>query len=90
MDLVDRWTQEQCEEQRLAPYAMPSALSRGRRHPEEEHDYRTAYQRDRDRIIHSRALRRLENKTQVFTSPASDHFRNRLTHTIEEIGRAHV
>ena len=59
------------------------ADSRGRRYPEPKHPYRNDYQRDRDRIIHSRAFRRLENKTQVFTSPASDHFRNRLTHTIE-------
>jgi len=57
----------------------------GRRFPEAAHPYRTHYQRDRDRIIHSRAFRRLENKTQVFTSPASDHFRNRLTHTIEVV-----
>lgn len=57
--------------------------SRGRRRPERRHPYRGPYQRDRDRIIHSRAFRRLERKTQVFTSPHSDHFRNRLTHTIE-------
>src|SRR5438477_2735153 len=57
--------------------------SRGRRHPEPAHPYRNLYQRDRDRIVHSRAFRRLENKTQVFTSRFSDHFRNRLTHTIE-------
>ncbi|MBI3667983.1 MAG: dNTP triphosphohydrolase, partial [Acidobacteria bacterium] len=59
------------------------ALSQGRRYPEPTHPYRNDYQRDRDRIIHCHAFRRLENKTQVFTSPASDHFRNRLTHTIE-------
>jgi len=57
--------------------------SRGRRHPEPAHPYRNPYQRDRDRIVHSRAFRRLENKTQVFTRRFSDHFRNRLTHTIE-------
>jgi dGTPase len=57
--------------------------SRGRSCPEPEHPYRNSYQRDRDRIVHSRAFRRLEHKTQVFTSPDSDHFRNRLTHTIE-------
>ena len=62
---------------------MDVACSRGRRNPEPEHDYRDAYQRDRDRVIHSRAFRRLENKTQVFTRRYSDHFRNRLTHTIE-------
>jgi len=57
--------------------------SRGRKHPEPAHPYRNPYQRDRDRIVHSRAFRRLENKTQVFTRRFSDHFRNRLTHTIE-------
>lgn len=58
-------------------------LSRGRRYPEPLHPYRNCFQRDRDRVVHSRAFRRLENKTQVFTNPLSDHFRNRLTHTIE-------
>ncbi len=57
--------------------------SRGRRRVEPEHPYRNPFQRDRDRIIHSRAFRRLQEKTQVFTAPLSDHFRNRLTHTIE-------
>ena len=57
--------------------------SRGRRRPEPEHPYRNPFQRDRDRIIHSRAFRRMQEKTQVFTAPLSDHFRNRLTHTIE-------
>ena len=57
--------------------------SRGRRYPEPPHPYRSAYARDRDRIIHSRAFRRLEAKTQVFTTRYSDHFRNRLTHTLE-------
>lgn len=57
--------------------------SRGRRYPEPEHPYRSFFQRDRDRIIHSRAFRRLEHKTQVFAPALSDHFRNRLTHTIE-------
>lgn len=57
--------------------------SRGRRYPEPEHPYRNAFQRDRDRVVHSRAFRRLEAKTQVFTPGLSDHFRNRLTHTIE-------
>lgn len=65
----------------LAPYAVSSSL--GRRHPEAAHPYRNDFQRDRDRIIHSRAFRRLEAKTQVFTRRYSDHFRNRLTHTIE-------
>jgi dGTPase len=67
----------------LAPYAMSDAASRGRRHPEPRHPYRGEYARDRDRIIHSRAFRRLEAKTQVFTTRFSDHFRNRLTHTLE-------
>jgi dGTPase len=57
--------------------------SRGRRYPEAEHPYRNPFQRDRDRVIHARAFRRLEAKTQVFTPGLSDHFRNRLTHTIE-------
>jgi dGTPase len=67
----------------LADYAVRVEASRGRRIPEPSHRYRNAFQRDRDRIIHSRAFRRLENKTQVFTRRYSDHFRNRLTHTIE-------
>jgi len=67
----------------LAPYAMDVQRSRGRRHPEASHPYRNAYARDRDRVIHSRAFRRLEAKTQVFTTRYSDHFRNRLTHTLE-------
>src|SRR6516165_5375659 len=67
----------------LAPYAVRVEDSRGRRYPESTHPYRNAFQRDRDRVIHSRAFRRLENKTQVFTRRYSDHFRTRLTHTIE-------
>jgi dGTPase len=67
----------------LASYAMDAARSRGRRYPEPPHPYRSVYARDRDRVIHSRAFRRLEAKTQVFTTRYSDHFRNRLTHTIE-------
>src|ERR1700691_1278506 len=62
---------------------FPVESSRGRRYPEPGHPYRNAFQRDRDRIIHTRAFRRLENKTQVFAPGISDHFRNRLTHTIE-------
>ena len=62
---------------------MRAEQSRGRRYPEPPHPYRSAYARDRDRIIHSRAFRRLEAKTQVFTTRYSDHFRNRLTHTLE-------
>src|SRR5580704_12608615 len=67
----------------LASYAMDVRNSRGRRYPESQHPYRSDYARDRDRVIHSRAFRRLEAKTQVFTTRFSDHFRNRLTHTIE-------
>ena len=67
----------------LAPYALRAEESRGRRYPEAGHPYRNDFQRDRDRVVHSRAFRRLENKTQVFTRRRSDHFRNRLTHTIE-------
>lgn len=71
------------EKQTLAPYAQRSADSRGRSHPEPPHEWRTHYQRDRDRIIHSRAFRRLEYKTQVFLNGSGDHLRTRLTHTIE-------
>lgn len=67
----------------LAHLRFPVESSRGRRYPEPGHPYRNAFQRDRDRIIHTRAFRRLENKTQVFAPGISDHFRNRLTHTIE-------
>lgn len=67
----------------FAPYALHPEESRGRRFPEPPHPYRPDFQRDRDRVIHSRAFRRLEKKTQVFTRGESDHFRNRLTHTIE-------
>jgi dGTPase len=67
----------------LAEYAMDVRHSRGRRYPEPQHPYRNDYARDRDRVIHSRAFRRLEAKTQVFTTRFSDHFRNRLTHTLE-------
>jgi dGTPase len=67
----------------LAPYALRAEESRGRRYPEAGHAYRNDFQRDRDRVVYSRAFRRLENKTQVFTRRRSDHFRNRLTHTIE-------
>ncbi|MGA8406096.1 MAG: deoxyguanosinetriphosphate triphosphohydrolase [Candidatus Acidiferrales bacterium] len=67
----------------LASYAMNVQRSRGRRYPEPPHPYRNDYARDRDRVVHSRAFRRLEAKTQVFTTRYSDHFRNRLTHTLE-------
>lgn len=67
----------------MAPWAMHAEDTRGRRFPEPAYPYRSEYARDRDRIIHSRAFRRLEAKTQVFTTRYSDHFRNRLTHTLE-------
>src|SRR6266566_644902 len=67
----------------LADYAVRVEDSRGRRHPEPPHPYRNDFQRDRDRVVHARAFRRLEAKTQVFTRRYSDHFRNRLTHTLE-------
>ena len=67
----------------LARLRFPVERSRGRLYPEPDHPYRTCFQRDRDRVVHSRAFRRLEAKTQVFTPGLSDHFRNRLTHTIE-------
>jgi len=67
----------------LAHLRFPVEGSRGRSYPEPEHPYRNAFQRDRDRVVHSRAFRRLEAKTQVFAPGLSDHFRNRLTHTIE-------
>ena len=67
----------------MQAYALTQEKSRGRRYPEPGHAYRTDFQRDRDRVVHSRSFRRLENKTQVFTRRYSDHFRNRLTHTIE-------
>jgi dGTPase len=67
----------------LAPYAVRVERTRGRRYPESSHPYRNDFERDRDRVIHARAFRRLNDKTQVFTRRYSDHFRNRLTHTLE-------
>jgi dGTPase len=71
------------EDRTLAPYAMRTSKSRGRRHPEPPHPYRTLYQRDRDRIVHSTAFRRLMHKTQVLAAQTNDHHRTRLTHTLE-------
>jgi dGTPase len=75
---------QECEAQWLAPYACRSAGAHGtRRFDENEHEYRTAFQRDRDRLIHSRAFRRLKHKRQVFLITEGDHFRTRMTHTLE-------
>ncbi len=74
---------EKLEREILAPYASVSGASEGRLYPEEEHPYRSRFQRDRDRIIHSKAFRRLEYKTQVFVNHEGDHYRTRLTHSLE-------
>src|SRR5512147_1666462 len=74
---------EKWEMQLLAPYALRSCETRGRRYPEPKHPFRTDFQRDRDRIVHSTAFRRLEYKTQVFVNHEGDHYRTRLTHTLE-------
>lgn len=81
MDIRLRY--EDIERQILSPYACQSSNSRGRSRPEDECTVRTAFQRDRDRIIHSKSFRRLKHKTQVFTIPEGDHYRTRLTHTLE-------
>jgi dGTPase len=92
--LIGLQTYSEREDAFLAPYAMRSRDSAGRRHPEEEHPYRGPFQRDRDRILHSSAFRRLSGKTQVFTGDMGDYHRTRLTHTFEvasiarTIGRA--
>ncbi len=74
---------EDVERRTLAPHACLSAESQGRAQPEPEHAYRTAFQRDRDRILHTKAFRRLKGKTQVFLAPQGDHYRTRMTHTLE-------
>jgi len=81
---------EELEEQFLAPYAIRSKDSKGRKQPEDEPDYRTVFQRDRDRILHTNAFRRLEYKARVFINDEGDHHRSRLAHTLEvaQIGRS--
>ena len=74
---------EQWEQDYLSPYASLSVNSKGRLKPEEQCDIRPVFQRDRDRIIHCKAFRRLKDKTQVFLTPEGDHYRTRLTHTLE-------
>jgi len=79
----DRRSKEAREREILAPWAMQSSRSRGRRHPEEEDDLRTVWERDRDRVVHSLAFRRLMYKTQVFVNWEGDHYRTRLSHSLE-------
>lgn len=81
--MINRERLEELEKAALAPYASRAGESRGRVHDEKNHPYRTCYQRDRDRIIHSNAFRRLEYKTQVFVYYEGDHYRNRLSHSLE-------
>ncbi len=83
MDETVRLHTQQIEQLALCKYACPSAASRGRMRPEPECPLRTCFQRDRDRIVHCKSFRRLKQKTQVFLSPEGDHYRTRLTHTLE-------
>ena len=92
MTLLDRRRpeRERLEQELLAPAATKAAESRGREEPEEPDEYRTDFERDRDRVIHSKAFRRLKHKTQVFLNPEGDHYVTRLTHTLQvtQVGRA--
>ena len=92
MTLLDRRRQERerLEQELLAPAATKADESRGREEPEEPDEYRTDFERDRDRVVHSKAFRRLKHKTQVFLNPEGDHYVTRLTHTLQvtQVGRA--